>query len=309
MTDQHLIPPDFNAGEDAELNSELLATIHILKRWTAPEPSADATAHLIQGLQAELHETLAAFPLVSKSEGEPARVKVNLSVGQAARSVGEWNPSNNWPPLLLLRAQLRVVQGEIWIASALIMLLGVVVALVTARLPGEAADLPLILIAPVVAAAGLAFLYGTDADPVMEIEHATPVSWSLLMLTRLALVFGFDFALGLAGSVILTLIHPSLSLWPLVGAWLAPMSFLSAFAFLISVLFVDPLVGTIVSFGLWIMQAFLRFWNVTLSFQTINLPNLLSEEARPWLLALAIPLFALSLWLSDHRDSFIRRSS
>ena len=200
---------------------------------------------------------------------------------------------------LLLRAQARVVRGEIWTASALVMALGVLVTVVMSG-PDAGSALPLVLIAPVVAATGVAFLYGPAVDPALEIELATPTSPRLVLLARLALVFGFDLGMGLAASVALALLRPEISLGPLMMAWLAPMAFLSALAFLITVLSVDPGLGVLVSLVLWAVLNVRR--SAGLGNLSRYLPDLLAASSRPWLWGLALSFGALALWAAAGRE-------
>jgi len=210
-----------------------------------------------------------------------------------------WNDPRLIP--LLLRSQLPVIRGEIWPASTLVLALGTFVAC-AAR---SAEALPFVLMAPLVTAVGVAFLYGPAVDPALEIELATPVSPRLILLVRLALVFGFDLALGLAGSLALALLRPDVSLWPLVTAWLAPMTFLSALSLLLSVASADSGLGALVSLMLWVVQSMGRIsgpnslpWRI---------PDLTAAAARPWLWALALVMGALALWIGGRTERWIGR--
>src|SRR5512139_2769975 len=198
---------DTGSHEEAD---RLMPVAIQLAAWSAPTPSAQETDRLVQALPAEL----------------PAR--------HASRS-----GSTLW---WLLRAQLRVVQQEIWLASALVMALGLFVTL-TNQHDVSPEGAPFVLIAPLVAALGIAFLYGPAAEPALEIELAAPVSPRLVVLARLLLVFAFDLALALISSVVLVVVQSAWSLWPLVLMWLVPMTFLAALAFLLSMIFSEPLLG------------------------------------------------------------------
>lgn len=307
MTDKHerlraMLRADL--GDEAD---DLLDTVARLSDLPAPVVEAEQTAKLT----ATLKFASPPNPLSTGGEGvskynQIAPLRLRRGDGGEAKRFN----LVDWPPLLLMRAQLRVVQGEILIASALVMLLGVVVTLLTFNMAYAGVDLPLVLIAPIVAAVGLTFLYSTEVQSIAEIEHATSISPSLVLLARLTLVFTFDFASGLIGSIILTLTQPDLSLWPLVGAWLAPMAFLSALAFLISVVFVDPLVGILISFTLWVALIMIRFVNANPYLRPLSgIPDLLAANFRPWLLVLAIPLFAVALLINQRRDLIIKGSN
>jgi hypothetical protein len=249
-----------DTGSAAEAD-RLAPIMRHLAAWPAPVPTAQETDRLVQTLAASL----------------PAR-------------------SSRWAlTVWLMRAQLRVVQHEIWLASAFVMALGVLVTL--ANQPTSSAEMvPLVLVAPLVAALGIAFLYGPVADPSLEIELATPVSPRLIVLVRLLLVFLFDLALGLIGSVALVMARSEWSLWPLVALWLAPMTFLAALAFLLSMLFVDPLIAVSICLTLWGLQM-LRIFP---PFAT--LPNWLSGDLQPWLWLIAVLCAGLALWLAGREE-------
>ena len=78
-------------------------------------------------------------------------------------------------------------------------------------------------------------------------------------------------------------------LLPLIGLWFAPMAFLSALAFLLSVVLRDTLAPMLFSLTLWVLHLFLRvqpnFWLWMLS-----LPGLTAPEMRPLLLVAAAGL-------------------
>lgn len=207
------------------------------------------------------------------------------------RQIAEW-----WP-LLLLRAQLRVIRSEIWIASLLVIGLGTLVTLAQAEPGASGNSLPIVIIAPLVAAMGIAFIYGPDVDPPLEIQLATAVSPRLILLARLALVFGFDLLVGLASSVILTASDSSLSLWPLILSWLAPMAFLSGLAFFLTIYSQEALLSGLICFVLWVWQA--------IEIPYFRLPDLTTDAARPWLLVLAVLLGGLAMWLAGKESRWV----
>ena len=268
-------------GRDDETQAHL-STVQRLARWTAPAPTSQDTARLVETLQVALLE-------------------------RAASRTVWYDRLGVWWPWLLLRAQARVVRSEIWAASALVMALGTLVALLADGDASPTGTLPLTLVTPVVAAVGISFLYGAAPDVALELELATPTSPRLVLLARLALVYGFDLGLGLAGSAALAWLMPGVSLWPLVTTWLAPMSFLSAVAFLLTVLSADPTLGTLVSLGLWALQSIL--WIVDPMFLHVRHPNLVAPAARPLLWASALALGGLALWLSGQEERWLGRQA
>ena len=268
--------------EDAESLDEaerLLPVVRRLQQWTAPEPTIQQTNSLIARLQAEMPTT----------RHRPSAIRKLQSAS------------------LLLRAQLRVVRREIWLASLLIIALGALVTLSVYGPESAGSALPLVIIAPLVAAIGVAFIYGPFVDPALEIELATPVSPRLVLMARLVLVFGFDLALGLTASVALIALRSDLSFWPLVMAWLAPMAFLSALAFLLTMLTTEPLWGMLVSLVLWSVQALQQV--AVIGRVLWYVPNLMTSEAHPWLLMSALALAGLAVWLGGREERWIGQST
>jgi hypothetical protein len=129
---------------------------------------------------------------------------------------------------------------------------------------------------------------------------ATAVPPRLLLLIRLLLVFGFNLSLGLIGSLILSFFLADVVLWSLVTTWLAPMTFLAAFAFLITVLSGAAEIGIIVSLGLWALQ--ILSMSSDLGFLNIYWPDLLANNGRFWLWLITFSIGALALWLGGREE-------
>lgn len=250
----------------------LLPVLKRLPDWSAPAPTAQSTARLIATLRAAQ---------------APARRSPLPYLGA------------------LILAQARVIQTEIWLATALVLALGTFVTLVTAQAAPAIESLPLVYIAPIVAALGLAFLYGPGLDPASEIEVAAPTSPRLIFLTRLMLVFGFNLGLGLLGTLVLVVVHTDFSLWPLIASWLAPLACLSALTVLCSVLFVDPLISAaagLLAWGIFVSQQFMARDALPL---LTYLPNLASAEARPLLFGAAVLLTVSAVWLAGREERWL----
>jgi hypothetical protein len=271
--------------ESPDQADALLDVVVQIKRWSPSQLEASATAQLIENLQAEM-------PRAADSQ-----------FNSVIRTIGEW-----WP-LLLMRSQVRVVRLEIWAASALVMFLGTVVTFMS-YMPSSNGLAPIAIFAPLVAAVGVAFLYDTEVEQMLEIENSTPVSSRMLLLTRLTLVFGFDFILGLLGSIFLALVNAEVSLWPLVMSWLAPMAFLSASSFLLSILLGDALVGAFFGLLIWGTHVWLRsFPGDDLLYSIASLPGLSSAAYRPLLFACAALLVGIALWVASREERMVAPSS
>ena len=113
-------------------------------------------------------------------------------------------------------------------------------------------------------------------------------------------MFGFNLLITLACSVGLTLLQSGISLAPLIAAWLAPMTFLSALAFLLSVIFFNSLTSVLISLLLWIGAAARHF----VSLEPFFLPDVLQISFQPALLIAALPLVGLALWLAEREERF-----
>lgn len=151
--------------------------------------------------------------------------------------------------LQILVGQLPLVKKKIWVASAVTMAFGVAVSLLTA-VGTTTTGMVFSLFAPIVAAVGVAFVYGPENDPSLEVALSTPTRPRLILLSRLTLVYGYDLALALAATVVLATVSERLNPWPLVLLWIGPMLFLSALALLIS-LFFGPTPAVFTAMALW----------------------------------------------------------
>lgn len=149
----------------------------------------------------------------------------------------------------LLLGQLPLVRREIWAASAVTMAMGCLVSALTAT-GASAAGSAFAIFAPVIAAVGVAFVYGPENDPSLEVALSTPTSPRLVLLARLVLVYGYDLALALAATIALAAANGTFGLWPLISLWIGPMLFLSALALLVSLLF-SPTAALFLALALW----------------------------------------------------------
>jgi hypothetical protein len=253
-------------------DEDLKAVAGFLRQWQPPAVNETKKALLLQALKAQ------SLPIIQR--------QINIS----------------W--VLLLQAQMRIVRGALWLASALVMAVGAFVTALTYT-PGSSTFI-FVLVAPLVAALGISFIYGEDIDPPTELLLTTPISPRIVLLARIALVFGFNLGLALCASFLIAFTTPHISLLPLIAAWLAPMAFLSALAFLMSVLFNDPLVGVLVSMGIW---AALCIRHLNLS-QSSLIPDVIgSGVAHPLLFLLTAVMAVCALWLAGNEENRLGRKN
>jgi hypothetical protein len=134
----------------------------------------------------------------------------------------------------LLTAQMRLIRISVWLASALTMAFGVLAMLAPHQ--GGLPESVLAMIAPFVAAAGIAGVCGPERDPGFELMAATVTSPRTVLVARVALVFAYDLVLAFAASLALVAMGLDTSgLGALIDAWLGPMALLSSLCLLLAV--------------------------------------------------------------------------
>jgi hypothetical protein len=139
----------------------------------------------------------------------------------------------------------------VWAASLLVMGFGVALALAQGTgVPGAV----LAMVAPFVAAAGIAAVCGPDRDPGWELTSATVTSPRIVLVARVTLVFGYDLGLALVASLVLAGagVDPP-GLMSLAGAWFGPMALLSSLCLLLSVA-VGTTTAVTVALALWVTR-------------------------------------------------------
>jgi Putative zinc-finger len=231
-----------------------------MKEWLPAYAAGSLTGAELERVRAHLagcphcRADLAAWRVIADAAApgaatpDPARMVRTVLTRSAIE--GPAGPPRDSHPIrrvaALVVAEARLIRPAVPVASALVMALGVVMVLLQTTV---GAGLVLALITPIVAAAGIAGTYRSRRDPAAELVAATPTSGRMLLLVRIALVFGFDLALALAASAVLT----TASLNALVGAWLGPMALLSSLSLLIAVWF-GPDVALGAAAGLWAVR-------------------------------------------------------
>jgi hypothetical protein len=126
------------------------------------------------------------------------------------------------------------------IATVVVLLAGVVVTLGTGT-PWVA------LLAPPVAAAGIAYAYGPGIDPAWELSQSMAVSDRMVLLVRALAVFGLNAALGLAASA------ASGAAAAVTFGWLVPMTAVCALALATATVTRSSNVGVAAGVGGWVI--------------------------------------------------------
>jgi hypothetical protein len=126
------------------------------------------------------------------------------------------------------------------IATMVILLAGIGVTLGTGT-PWVA------LLAPALAAAGIAYAYGPGIDPAWELSQSLAVSDRMVLLARALAVFGLNAALGLAASA------ASGAAAAVTFGWLVPMTAVCALALAAATVSRSPNVGVAAGSAGWLI--------------------------------------------------------
>jgi hypothetical protein len=160
-----------------------------------------------------------------------------------------WRREPGWAE----RAARRVLRSP-GLARALVttpsLLLGWLIATAVVLAAGIAATLgtgtPYVpLIAPAVAAAGIAYAYGPGIDPAWELSRSMAVSDRMVLLVRALAVFGLNAALGLAASA------ASGAAAAVTFGWLVPMTAACGLALAAATLAKSAAVGVAAGMAGW----------------------------------------------------------
>ncbi|MGH3191862.1 MAG: hypothetical protein ACRDPY_19835 [Streptosporangiaceae bacterium] len=128
------------------------------------------------------------------------------------------------------------------------------VVLAAGTLTQVGAGQPLVwLIAPAVAAVGIAYCYGPGLDQAWELSCSTPVSDRLVLLTRAVAVFAANAVLGLIASAATLGTHTPTGAAQLTFAWLLPMTAACALALAVAAAARSALVGAVAGVSAWLV--------------------------------------------------------
>ncbi len=103
------------------------------------------------------------------------------------------------------------------------------------------------LLAPAVAAAGIAYAYGPGIDPAWELSQSMAVGDRMVLLVRAVAVFGLNAALGLAASA------ASGAAAAVTFGWLVPMTAVCALALATATVTKSPNVGVAAGSTGWVI--------------------------------------------------------
>ena len=128
------------------------------------------------------------------------------------------------------------------------LLAGTLTLLVGLALPGaaglDAGSTPLVVLAPLVAAAAVAFSYGPAVDPAYSIVAVTPLSPVRALLARLAVVLGVN-------AVVAMVLDLVIARDGIDAGWLLPMAAVALLAAVVAS-WSTPVTGAATGIGVWL---------------------------------------------------------
>jgi hypothetical protein len=196
---------------------DLSALAHFLETDALPDPGPEEHARLLAALEPYL--TVSTIP-------QPRRL-------------------GNW--LRLARGQLVLFESSFWLSGALVLLLGLFLTIIEGR---ELLPLAFVLLAPLLAATGVAYAFRPETRSLGELERLTATGVVELLYVRLALVLAFNLLISLLLLLLIWLEGPQVVLWRLALVWLGPMLALAGLALYTTVRW-GSLVGAILPLALW----------------------------------------------------------
>ena len=212
----------------------------------------------------------------------------------AAHRPGQWVAG----ALELIRFQVYLIPRGIWAASALASVLCLVPLIWPQMFFLHDVSLHVAIIqsvvTPIVMALGLAFIYGPEHDPGLEIALSTPVSPRRVLLCRLLPVLGFNLALSLGVTLLAVALHGG-DFALLISFWAGPMLVLSGLSLALSI-GVGTVVGAAVAGCLWLLHLVVASLSTSAP-PALSEPTLLSGlwQTTPPMLVLACLLFLVAL--------------
>lgn len=256
-----------------------------------------------QAIQEAAQFSVAATPLPSASVLAQALTQIDAQA--QTKDVG-WRQAiqrtltHFW---LVLSRQVPVIHKSIWYVTPLVILFGCILALFG---PGQeiiglrSAEMILSLFITVVGAAGVAFIFGAEHDAGFELTLATPTSMRTVMLSRVALVLGYNMALAALASALITLVHGG-NLWDVVQLWLGPLVLLTSVSLLLS-LTLGSLFALVASLLLEIIQAI--GVNVEQGMVAFQLSHPTIWQTNPVMLLIAILLVGIAVFYAPRKVKF-----
>ena len=176
---------------------------------------------------------------------EHARLTASLEPYLPVATAPQPHPLGNW--LRLLRSQIVLFESSLWLSGALVLLIGLFMTVLDGQ---ELLPLAFVLLAPLLAAASIAYAFRPETRTFGELERLTATSPAELLYARLALVLAFNLLITLLLLLLIWLEGPQVLLWRLALAWLGPMLLLAGLALYTTIRW-GALAGAVLPLGVW----------------------------------------------------------
>lgn len=174
-----------------------------------------------------------------------------------------------WDWLRLAWAQTELLEAPFWWSSLLLTLLGVLLGV---NFGGAAATLCLVLMSPLLAVIGVAYLFRPATRMLWELEQLSRIQPLEFLYARLALILTLNLALASALLLVAWTQGAQMVLWRLLLIWFGPMIGLTGIAMFCSVRW-NTLAGIIAPLSVW-SGLVLIGWRESVLTSTFGLPTL-----------------------------------
>lgn len=236
--------------EQREVLGDMQPLMERLAQYDIPEPDSEPL--------------LESLTLLLKKHDEPETFPVHES---PRRSFYDW--------LRLAWAQTELLEAPFWWSSMLITLLGVLLGM---SYGGAAATICLMLISPLIAVTGVAYLFRPATRTLWELEHLSQVQPVEFLYARLALILTVNLTLAAALLFVVWTQGLQIVLWRLLLIWFGPMIGLTGIALFCSVRW-NTLAGVIAPMVAWGLLVLVG-WRDTVLASSPDLPNAPTIIAR-----------------------------
>ncbi|MCC7206654.1 MAG: hypothetical protein IT323_05075 [Anaerolineae bacterium] len=269
-----MIDHDLTPEQRAELGD--LETLYSrLSTYDAPEPDS---ARLLAALTPLLAERRVTAPVMSDAASRP------------------WLPVAALDWLRLAWTQTALLEAPFWLSSALLTLIGLFVAFSYAS---AITVLSLILLSPLLAVAGVAYIFRPATRTLWELEQLSRIRPFELLYARLALILALNIALALVLLLAASTQGFQVALWRLLLVWFGPMIGLTGLALFCTVRW-STVTGVLMSMLAWCVLNVLGWREAIVSapFEYLTPQALLGIiEASNMLLVVAATAFTVGVAL------------
>ena len=271
----------------------------------------DPSHFLLEGLDASRQEELGDLDamtkrLASMQVPEPTQEEQSTLMRSLAANLIQTGRSRfgikGW--LRLILAQARLFEVEFWYACAAMMLF----TLVTGALVGNGAlSLFTLMVSPLVAMAGVLYIFHCDSSSLSMLETTSPVGAYALFYCRSALILGINLAALPLLLIPGQMLFPQLAFWRVVVIGLGALVGLFGLATYTTVRW-NGLMGTVIPLGIWGLLVGASWqsavansgnWSLATEWmvKTISVSNALLIEALLALLCGGWLLFQAARWV------------